>query len=296
MSIAIREMFASISGRYDVANAVLSFGAHRSWRRRVAEEAVLPAHAGVLDCATGTGDLALEFARNLGSRAKIVGVDFTPEMLRLAEEKAARRLAAVEFVQADVTDLPFANSMFDAASTAFGIRNVDNPIQGLREMARVVRPGGKVLVLEFGRCGGGLLGLLYAFYTAYLIPVIGGLLTGHRSAYRYLNRSSRSFPSGDAFLKLMQETGMFSRVERVPLALDVVYLYSGTVSQHETPSHRGEHQSSRRKDRGICARQPPNARLTSPPVPRRLAPRLHLGLKAWSAPESPTQSQRALVL
>ncbi len=230
MSEAVREMFATIAPRYDLANEVLSLGIHRRWRRSLVQRAKLSAGAAVLDCATGTGDLAFEFARAVGPTGKVTGVDFCEPMLVGAREKAASAGLPVELRQADVQQLPFADRSFDLASIAFGIRNVDDPLRCLREMARVVRPGGQVWVLEFGQPSG-LFGRLYGFYNWVVVPNLGHLVTGQRAPYRYLPRTAKAFPAGERFLALMREADVFSDVSAIPLTFGVAYLYRGMVRQ-----------------------------------------------------------------
>src|SRR5437660_3609955 len=149
MSAEVRQMFASIAARYDVANEVLSLGVHKGWRRAAVRISEAAAGQRVLDCATGTGDLALEFKRAVGPAGEVIGTDFCAEMLRSAPDKAAKAGLEVRFAVADALSLPYADARFDIASIAFGIRNVDDPVACLREMARVVKPGGSVIVLEF---------------------------------------------------------------------------------------------------------------------------------------------------
>jgi len=228
MSEAIREMFATIAPRYDLANEVLSLGIHRRWRRSLVKRAGLPSGAAVLDCATGTGDLAFEFARAVGPNGKVTGIDFCEPMLVGAREKAAQSGLAVELRQADAQQLPFGDASFDLASIAFGIRNVDDPRRCLREMARVVRPGGQVWVLEFGQPSGWF-GRLYGFYNWVVVPNLGHLVTGHRAPYRYLPSTAKAFPSGERFLSLMREADVFSEASAIPLTFGVAYLYRGIV-------------------------------------------------------------------
>ena len=228
MGEAVREMFATIAPRYDLANQLLSLGIHRRWRKELVRRAALPAGASALDCATGTGDLALELARAVGPAGQVAGVDFCEPMLEGAREKAKAEGAAVEFRQADVQSLPFPDRRFDLASIAFGIRNVDDPLKCLREMARVVRPGGQVWVLEFGQPRG-LFGGFYRFYNWAVVPNLGHLVTGKRSPYRYLPRTAKAFPAGDRFLALMDGAGVFLERNAFPLTFGVAYLYRGVV-------------------------------------------------------------------
>jgi demethylmenaquinone methyltransferase/2-methoxy-6-polyprenyl-1,4-benzoquinol methylase len=226
MSAEVREMFASIARRYDTANEVLSLGVHRGWRRAAVRISEAAPGQRVLDCATGTGDLALEFKRAVGPSGEVIGTDFCAEMLEPAPAKAAKAGLEVQFAVADVLALPYPEASFDVASIAFGIRNVDDPVRGLREMARVVKPGGSVIVLEFGQPRGPF-GALFRAYSRGVMPVVGGLLTGNRAAYEYLPRTAAAFPAGDRFLALMQEAGTFSRTEAHPLTFGTAYVYRG---------------------------------------------------------------------
>jgi demethylmenaquinone methyltransferase / 2-methoxy-6-polyprenyl-1,4-benzoquinol methylase len=222
-------MFASIAGRYDHGNQVLSLGLHHRWRRAAVKQSGARRGDRVLDCATGTGDLAFEFQRAAGREGQVVGIDFCAEMLEVARAKAEQGGFPTRFEEADALRLPYADASFDVASIAFGIRNVDEPALGIREMARVVRPGGSIVVLEFGQPGGPLFGPLYRFYSANVIPLIGGWLTGKRSAYEYLNRTSSEFPCGRAFVALMESSKRFSKVVARPLTGGIAYVYVGIV-------------------------------------------------------------------
>jgi demethylmenaquinone methyltransferase/2-methoxy-6-polyprenyl-1,4-benzoquinol methylase len=149
-------------------------------------------------------------------------------MIARAPAKAAAAGLAVEFRQADVLSLPFPNGGFDAATIAFGIRNVDDPAGGLAEMARCVRQGGRVVVLEFGQPKG-LFGWLYRLYSQVVMPRIGGWLSGDAAAYRYLPRTAAAFPAGDAFVRIAQSTGRFSAIHAHPLWGGLVYVYAAEV-------------------------------------------------------------------
>jgi demethylmenaquinone methyltransferase/2-methoxy-6-polyprenyl-1,4-benzoquinol methylase len=224
-------MFAAISRSYDRANQVLSFGLHHRWRAAAVARSGAQAGDRVLDCATGTGDLALAFRRAVGPEGSVVGTDFCDEMLALAPAKAARAGLAVTFETADVLALPYADGAFDITSIAFGIRNVEDPERGIVEMARVARPAGRVVVLEFGQPGGALFAPLYRFYSHRLLPRIGGWLSGDRSAYEYLDRTASRFPAGEGFAELMRGTGAFREVTVSALTGGVAYVYVGTVGR-----------------------------------------------------------------
>lgn len=223
-------MFASVARSYDRANQVLSLGLHHRWRRAAVRLGGAGPGDRVLDCATGTGDLAIEFRRAVGPTGDVVGADFCDEMLALAPAKAERAGAPVRFETADLLALPYAGGSFDVVSVAFGIRNVEDPVRGLREMARVARPGGRVVVLEFGQPGGALFGPLYRWYSRAVLPRVGGWISGRRSAYEYLERTSSSFPAGAAFTCLMRSTGVFDDVREHALTGGVAYVYVGRVA------------------------------------------------------------------
>jgi demethylmenaquinone methyltransferase/2-methoxy-6-polyprenyl-1,4-benzoquinol methylase len=228
MSRDVHDMFAAIAGSYDRANGVLSLGVHRRWRARTVKESGAVAGHAVLDCATGTGDLALAFKRAVGVEGRVVGTDFCADMLAHAPAKAERMGMAVEWEVQDAMALSYDDDSFDIASIAFGIRNVDDPVQALRSMARVVRPGGRVLVLEFGTPLWWMRPL-FRFYSAVVIPLVGGLVSGNRDAYRYLTRTSAAFPTGEDFLALMDASGGYARRYFLPLTGGIAYLYVGVV-------------------------------------------------------------------
>ena len=216
-------MFASISTRYDRANTVLSGGVHHLWRKKAVRASGAKEGDRVLDCATGTGDLAIAFKKAVGERGEVIGTDFVPEMLELACMKASD----ITFEVADVTQLPYDANAFDVASISFGIRNVNDPRKGIAELARVVRPGGRVIVLEFGQPKNRLFAAGYSLYNRHLLPRLGGLLTGDRAAYTYLQTSANRFPCGDDFVALMREAADFQAIDYQPLTFGVAYLYRG---------------------------------------------------------------------
>jgi demethylmenaquinone methyltransferase/2-methoxy-6-polyprenyl-1,4-benzoquinol methylase len=183
----------------------------------------------VLDCATGTGDLAIAFKRRVGSKGRVVGSDFCAEMLDVGRGKARRLGIDVEWEVQDAMRLGYRDAEFSVASIAFGIRNVDDPVAALRSMGRVVRSGGTVLVLEFGTPRPWMKPL-FALYSRVVIPLFGGLVTGDSGAYRYLTRTSAAFPTGEAFLDLMRRAGCFTRLRCEALTGGIAYLYTGTVA------------------------------------------------------------------
>jgi len=225
----IKNMFSSIAPSYDRANDVLSLGVHHLWRRALVKWSEAAPGESVLDCATGTGDLAIEFKKAVGSEGQVLGTDFCEDMLLSAPLKAKKRNLLVDFAVADATKLPFPSSSYDIVSMAFGIRNVGDTQSALKEMARVLRPGGRLMILEFGQPTSASLGSVYKFYSKNILPKIGGWLTGQPEAYKYLEHSSAEFPSGELFLELMRATGAFQRVEFKALSYGVAYMYKGWI-------------------------------------------------------------------
>ena len=219
----IRSMFAAIANKYDRTNTILSAGIHHLWRRKTVRWSDAKAGERVLDCATGTGDLAIAFRKAVGSDGHVIGTDFVPEMIELARRKSRD----VQFEVADVTALPYDDAAFDIASISFGIRNVSDPAKGIAEMTRVVKRGGRVMILEFGQPRRRAFGRAYNLYTRHILPRLGGTLTGDRDAYEYLQTSAGRFPCGDDFVALMRESAQFASVEYVPLTFGIAYLYKG---------------------------------------------------------------------
>jgi demethylmenaquinone methyltransferase/2-methoxy-6-polyprenyl-1,4-benzoquinol methylase len=228
MSREVHDMFADISSSYDRANSVLSLGIHHLWRRAAVRLSGAATGDRVLDCATGTGDLAITFKKKVGAAGRVVGTDFCADMLAYAPAKAEREKVDVEWEVQDAMQLTYEDDSFDIASIAFGIRNVDDPVEALRSMGRVVRSGGRVMILEFGRPLWWM-NPFFAFYSRVIIPIVGGLVSGKRDAYEYLTRTSAAFPTGDEFLTLMDVSGMYASRRTVPLTGGIAYLYIGVV-------------------------------------------------------------------
>jgi len=226
----IQAMFAGVAPRYDRANRLLSLGVDRWWRRRTVAFAGVRTGERALDVCAGTGDLTLALQR-AGARA--IGADFCAPMLARATVKAARPAGdpglSPLFLAGDAMRLPFADHTFDLATVAFGIRNVADPVAGLREMARVVRPGGRVVVLEFCRPRLPLLGGAYLFYFRRILPRLGKWISGaENGAYDYLPASVMAFPERAAFLGLMTAAGLTRPRQRI-LTGGIAALYRGEV-------------------------------------------------------------------
>jgi len=224
----VREMFGRIVGRYDLMNRLMTGGRDIAWRK-LAVKAALAGYprgtARAIDVATGTGDLALALAA--GGAAAVVGVDFAAPMLRVA---AAKPLPAepgqVAWVVADAMRLPFADGAFDACTVAFGLRNMPDYQRALAEMARVLRPGGRLVCLEMTPLRTPVVGPLFGWYFERVVPLVGGLLSGDREAYRYLPASVAAFPDAPALAAMMERAGL-ARVRFRKLGGGTVALHTG---------------------------------------------------------------------
>jgi demethylmenaquinone methyltransferase/2-methoxy-6-polyprenyl-1,4-benzoquinol methylase len=223
----VRDLFARVAPRYDLLNSVLSLRVHYYWRERAARAACLRPGDAALDVCTGTAELAIRLAKDVGEQGMVVGVDFCEPMLRLGQHKI-RRLADrrhITLVLADALQLPFASSCFEAVTVAFGIRNVADTYRAFAEMWRVLKPGGRVVCLEFSLPRRGIFRLLYGFYFYRLLPWMGGLLS-HRDAYTYLPESVRRFPEREGLAQIMHQTG-FAEVTWQEMTFGIVCVYSG---------------------------------------------------------------------
>jgi demethylmenaquinone methyltransferase/2-methoxy-6-polyprenyl-1,4-benzoquinol methylase len=201
---AVRDMFAAIAGRYDLINSVLSFGIHKIWKSRLLKYANQYQSKISVDLCTGTGDLLPGLA---AKSERVIGLDFCADMLTHAKPKI-RHLKNVELLEGDALQLPFSDQSVDLITVAFGVRNFENLGRGLKEIERVLRPGGHLLVLEFGQPNNFIFKQIYNFYSAIFLPIIGWLLVGNASAYRYLRETAGSFPCREAFLQQLQAAGL----------------------------------------------------------------------------------------
>jgi demethylmenaquinone methyltransferase/2-methoxy-6-polyprenyl-1,4-benzoquinol methylase len=232
-------MFDSIAPRYDLLNRVLSLGLDQRWRRRGVSELLLRSGARVLDLCTGTADLALAVVtREPG--ASVVGVDFSSAMLQRGLEKvrAFALEGRIRLIRGDAARIPLADGSCDGATIGFGIRNVAEPERALVELSRVLRPGARLAVLEFGQPRIPGIRTLYAWYFRHLLPAIGRRVSHHQSAYSYLPASVGSFPPPDEFLRMIENSGFVS-ARAVPLTFGIVYLYvaeRAEARQLQTPS------------------------------------------------------------
>jgi len=221
----VSRMFDGISGRYDLLNHLMSFGIDRSWRKKAIAELRSESPVNILDIATGTADLAIEGMRL--NPAKIFGIDISPEMLAIGRNKIRRKGFSdrIELLEGDSENLIFDDNKFDAITVAFGVRNFENLEKGLQEMKRVLKPGGKVIILEFSQPGNSFFRKLYTWYSSRITPRIGKLISRDKAAYTYLHESVKAFPSGTDFTKILQSLG-FRETSFRPLTFGVVTLYS----------------------------------------------------------------------
>ncbi len=225
---AVREMFSGIAGRYDLLNHVLSLNIDKRWRRKVRAEiqGILDnKDAVVLDVACGTGDLSIEL--NRGSAARVIGTDFCRPMLSVANEKNAAEHLTIPYVEGDAMNLSFADDSFDALTIAFGLRNLSNFGAGLRELNRVLKPAGRIVILEFSSPVLPGFRQLFKFYFANVLPRIGGAVSGSRGAYEYLPDSVSKFPDQKALVAMMEQTG-FSNVKYQNLTGGIAAIHVGT--------------------------------------------------------------------
>jgi demethylmenaquinone methyltransferase / 2-methoxy-6-polyprenyl-1,4-benzoquinol methylase len=226
---AVREMFTSIAPRYDLLNHTLSFNVDRIWWRRTARtfrHILTRPDSRILDLCCGTGDMAFALQRQAGkSSAQIVGADFSHAMLRRAALKSANHAAVPEWIEADALNLPFPDSHFDLITSAFGFRNLADYDAGLREIARVLRPGGECGILDFGEPKG-IMGALYRIYFKQVLPRVGTVISGVRGPYSYLPASVERFLSPEEMLGRMNNSG-FVEASWTPYTFGIAGLYSG---------------------------------------------------------------------
>lgn len=223
----IAGMFDAIASSYDLLNTVLSAGLDRRWRAAAIRTLGLTGQERVLDVCAGTADVCLGAAKAMPGAARVVGVDFAGAMLAKGHEKigAAGLASTIQLVRGDAMHLPVATGSVDAATISFGIRNVQGTAAGLSELVRVLRPGGRLAILEFGLPQAPGLKQLYEWYFLSVLPRIGRLVSKHGGAYTYLPASVGAFPYGDDFVRLLRDAG-FVEAQSRPLTLGIVYLYT----------------------------------------------------------------------
>ncbi len=222
----VRGMFNSIAHRYDYLNHFLSMGIDRLWRRKLRKRLSVYKPEKILDVATGTGDLAIELAK-LKPR-QIIGVDIAETMLEMGDKKIIKKNLQhmIQLQQGDSEDLPFENDTFDAAVISYGVRNFETPLKGLKEIHRVLKPGGVILILEFGMPGSFPVKQLYSFYFNAILPFWGKVFSGSYESYKYLPESVKTFPYGKNFTDLLEQAG-FGNTSATSLSQGITYLYEG---------------------------------------------------------------------
>ncbi|MEQ9104210.1 MAG: bifunctional demethylmenaquinone methyltransferase/2-methoxy-6-polyprenyl-1,4-benzoquinol methylase UbiE [Rhodothermales bacterium] len=226
---AVRAMFNAIAPRYDLLNRVLSGGIDQSWRRKVIRTLMETAPESVLDVATGTADLAIMAARN--GVAENIGVDISEDMLEVGRRKVSRAGLQEQVIleTGDAEALPYPEGRFDAATVSFGVRNFEDLDAGLRELHRVLKPGGRLIVLEFSRPRAFPVKQFYSFYNARILPLIGRMVSGDSGAYTYLPESIAVFPDGDDFERHLTDAG-FAEPSTRRLTFGIASLYVGVKS------------------------------------------------------------------
>jgi demethylmenaquinone methyltransferase / 2-methoxy-6-polyprenyl-1,4-benzoquinol methylase len=224
----VRGMFDRIAGVYDVMNSAMTAGLHHQWRQRAVDRAEVGPGSDALDVCCGTGDLALELRRRIGPDGRVVGCDFSEPMLELARHKSGEQELPVEFGWADALDLPYGDASFDAVTIGFGARNLADLDRGISEMARVLRPGGRLVILEITRPHREPLAAFYSLWFDRIVPVIG-TLAGDPEAYSYLPDSVRSFPEPRELATRM-DAGGFERIRWLLLAGGIIAIHSGAKS------------------------------------------------------------------
>ena len=225
---SVRGMFDGIAPSYDRLNHLMSLGIDRRWRRRALREVVDGTPQQVLDVATGTGDLAVAAARAAAPGSLVTGADISEGMMAFVAEKAAKAGVGdrIRLVVGDGEALPFADASFDRVTCAFGIRNFEHKEQGLREFLRVLKPGGRAVILELSVPRNRVLRWFYDLYFMHVLPWVGGLISGDRAAYKYLPASVHAFPAPDIFCGMLREAG-FTRVRHEALTFGLCRLYVG---------------------------------------------------------------------
>jgi demethylmenaquinone methyltransferase / 2-methoxy-6-polyprenyl-1,4-benzoquinol methylase len=225
----VRGMFDRIAGVYDLMNSAMTAGLHHQWRQRAVDRANVGQGSDALDVCCGTGDLALELRRRIGPDGRVVGCDFSEPMLELARRKSGDEGLPVEFGWADALDLPYGDGSFDAVTIGFGARNLADLDRGLSEMARVLRPGGRLAILEITRPQREPLSSFYSLWFDRVVPVIGSI-AGDSDAYSYLPSSVRTFPEPERLAGMMDAAG-FTEIRWLLLAGGIIAIHSGSKAK-----------------------------------------------------------------
>ncbi len=231
----VRDAFHAIAGRYDLLNTLLSGGLHLLWKHAAVRALALQPGRVALDVCCGTGDMLLHLARTAGARGHAIGIDFAPGMLAVAMHRLTAARGRVALLCADAETLPLGDSLVDGATMAFGLRNVTRPPVALAELQRVLRPGGRLVILEFGQPRARLLRALYDAYSRAIIPRLGGWLSGRPDAYQYLHDSIRQWPDPERLAELLRDSG-FTDVRYRLLTGGIAVLHTGVKPAQGSPA------------------------------------------------------------
>ena len=226
----ISGMFDAIAERYDFLNHLLSAGLDRRWRKSAVAALQLNGREIVLDLCTGTADLALAIVTGNRRAKRVIGIDFSAAMLQIGAHKVRR--APVDLIRGDAARIPLGDATIDATTIGFGIRNVQEPAAACREIARILRPGGTLVILEFSLPRSAVLRSFYLWYFRNVLPLIGRLVSKHPSAYTYLPASVEAFPTPEEFSGQLREAG-FGTVRAVPLSFGIVYMFVAVKDPHD---------------------------------------------------------------
>lgn len=226
----VSKMFNNIAPYYDFLNHFLSLGIDKNWRKKAIRELQTSQPQHILDVATGTADVAIALAKTLQPK-QVIGLDIAAEMLDIGRKKVKQQdlSEVVELIDGDAENLPFENNTFDAVTVAFGVRNFENLLSGMNEIQRVLKPNGKLVVLEFSKPRLFPLKQLFQFYFKYILPFIGKITSKDPKAYRYLYESVQAFPDGKEFIKVMEKAG-FQQNQQKSLTFGISSLYIGNKS------------------------------------------------------------------
>ncbi|MDT8316439.1 MAG: bifunctional demethylmenaquinone methyltransferase/2-methoxy-6-polyprenyl-1,4-benzoquinol methylase UbiE [bacterium] len=225
----VGDVFSNVAGKYDLMNDAMSLGVHRLWKRDFVRKAKLRPGMKCLDVAGGTGDIAMLMAKEVGDRGRVTVFDINKEMLDVGVERVVDKgfVGPIKFVQGNAEDLPFEDETFDVATVSFGIRNVTRIEKAFKEMTRVVKPGGKVMCLEFSHPTNPLFSKVYDFFSFNVIPEIGGALANDKDSYRYLVESIRKFPEQEKLKKIFEEHCGLYKVKYYNLTNGIAAIHIG---------------------------------------------------------------------
>lgn len=231
MSESVRNMFSAISRKYDLMNTLITFGLHKRWKKLAIALSGPGKGSFVLDAASGTGDFAIEFKKITGDSGKVTAVDFSQEMLDVLIKKSLYFNLNIECYRQDVMALDFPDNFFDIASIGYGVRNFDDPVKALSEIARVLKNNGKIVILETGQPNK-VIRIFYKLYSFIFIKPLGRLLSDDRNAYNYLLNTASEFPYAENFFELLGKTGMISDYKYRKLLFGVSYIYTGSINKN----------------------------------------------------------------